>query len=154
MGLIEAAAASRFWKPRADDLAQANRQMSAQARDLEKRQQQMRLATQEIQRVHAALARGDWSARARVDERDLLSIATSLNLLLDRLTRLIQRDTQFARQEQATHQLALAIQMWRSGQPGKLPEYTGTALDEVILELERLRMQPRPAGQGAQASTR
>ncbi|HEV2405650.1 MAG TPA: hypothetical protein VGR88_09365 [Ktedonobacterales bacterium] len=117
-------------------MAQANRQMSAQARDLEKRQQQMRLATQEIQRVHAALARGDWSARARVDERDLLPIATSLNLLLDRLTRLIQRDTQHARQEQATHQLALAIQMWRSGQPGKLPEYTGTALDEVILELE------------------
>jgi hypothetical protein len=123
---------------RADEVAAANARLGAQAREVEQARRRLQEGIARIQEVHAAVASGNWSARARVSEGELLSLATSLNLLLDRLTRMAGEQGQRARVEYAAHALAEALRRVRAGQPYLPPDYSGTAEDEVLVELSML----------------
>lgn len=124
---------------RADDLARAYDQIVAQARELEVYRARMREAVSQIQNVHAAISRGRLDARAHVTEAELMPLATSLNILLERLTRMTRDESGRVRMESAANELALALKRMWAGEPYVSPQYSGTALDNVLLELARLR---------------
>jgi hypothetical protein len=122
-----------------DQLAQANQQIQAQAQEIEAQRQHLHEGMAQIQQVHAAIGRGQWDARVRVQQGELLPMAMSLNLLLDRLTRLTREQTQRNQIEATAHALATAMHRARSGMPFDVPDYTGTVLDEVLMEFAALR---------------
>jgi hypothetical protein len=126
---------------RADELEAANARNAAQARQLAQQRLHLQQGIQEIQQVHSAVARGHWNARARVGEGELLPVAMSLNLLLDRLTRLTREQEQRTRMEAAARELAMALRRARAGEAYTPPSYTGTMLDDVLVELSTLRPQ-------------
>lgn len=123
---------------RADEVVAANRRLEAQAREMQAQRWRLREAIARIQTVHAAVASGRWDARVTVEEGELLPVATSLNLLLDRLARLAREQGERSRLEKAAHALAEALRRARTGAPYVLPVYTGTAEDEVLVELSAL----------------
>lgn len=133
---------------RADELAHANQRIQAQAGELEAYRQRLQEGMAAIQQVHAAIGRGNWNARVRMDYGELLPMAVSLNLLLDRLTRLMSEQGQRTQLEATAHDLALAMRQARAGGSYAMPDYTGTMLDEVLLEFAAMRPlfpAPRPA---------
>lgn len=134
---------------RADNLEVANRQIAQQAEELAAQRRRMHQAVMQIQQVHAAIARGQLDARARVDEPELLPIAMSLNLVLDRLTRLTRDDSQRLQMERTARELAAAIRRMAGGEPYGGPQYTGTPLDEALLELAKLQIGSYRGGRGA-----
>ncbi len=129
---------------RADDLAAANDQIQAQAHSLEVQGYRLQQGIAQLQAVHAAVARGQWDVRANITEGELLPVALSLNLLLDRLSRLTREADQRGRIDAAAHELAIALRRLRAGEPYDPPNYTGTPFDEVLVELSRLRSVPPP----------
>lgn len=138
---------------RADELAQANAQIQAQAREIEAHRLRLQDGMAQIQAVHAAIARGNWDARVRLDQGELLPMAMSLNLLLDRLTRLTREQGQRAQIEVTAHELALAMRQARTGHAYTVPSYTGTVLDEALIEFAAMRqIFPGMQNDGGQAS--
>ncbi|HEU5440286.1 MAG TPA: hypothetical protein VFU88_13430 [Ktedonobacterales bacterium] len=135
---------------RADELEQANRRIQAQAREVELQRLRLQAGIAQIQEVHTAVARGFWDTRANIPDGELLPVATSLNLLLDRLGRLTRESGEQARAFAAAHELAMALRRLSAGQTYTPPAFTGTPLDEVLMELTRLRdvPPPRPAPAG------
>ncbi len=125
---------------RADNLEVANQQIAHQAEELAARRRRTQQAVMQIQQVHAAIARGQFDARAHVDDPELLPIAMSLNLVLDRLTRLTRDENQRVQMEQTARELAVAIRRMAMGEPYSGPQYTGTPLDEALLELAKLQL--------------
>lgn len=131
---------------RADELAAANDQVQAQARAAEAARYRTQQGIAHLQQVHAAVARGQWDARANIAEGELMPVALSLNLLLDRLSRLVRETDDRERVNAAAHELAIALRRLRAGEPYDPPNYTGTPFDEVLVELARLRNVPPPTG--------
>lgn len=124
---------------RADEVVVANRQIIAQAQEMAAQRQRLQDGIVQIQQVHAAIARGHLDARVHVEQGEVLPIAMSLNLLLDRLTRLIREQGQRAMIEEAAHELALAMRQARLGQTYTAPNYTGTVFDEALIEFAAMR---------------
>ncbi|HKV86184.1 MAG TPA: hypothetical protein VJN88_16645 [Ktedonobacterales bacterium] len=124
---------------RADEVVEANAQILAQAREMAAQRQRLQDGIVQIQQVHAAIARGHLDARVRIEQGEILPIAMSLNLLLDRLTRLAREQSQRATIEEAAHELALAMRQARMGQVYSSPNYTGTVFDEVLIEFAAMR---------------
>jgi hypothetical protein len=124
---------------RADELSAANERVQAQAREIDAHRYRLQEGMAQIQAVHAAIGRGRWDARVRVEQGELMPMAMSLNLLLDRLTRLTREQAQRAQIDAAAHDLALAMHQARSGFSYAMPNYTGTILDEVLMEFAALR---------------
>ncbi len=139
-----------------DQLAQANQQIQAQAQEIEAQRQHLQEGMAQIQQVHAAIGRGQWDARVRVQQGELLPMAMSLNLLLDRLTRLTREQVQRNQIEASAHTLATAMRRARSGMSFEVPDYTGTVLDEVLMEFAAMRpmfIGSRAAGGHAEQQT-
>ena len=124
---------------RADDLARANERILAQSRELEAQRRTLHDGLAHIQQVHSAVARGQWETRVQIENGELLPMAISLNLLLDRITRLSREQQELARVEAASRELARALRSASVGRPYSPPHYTGTAFDEVLVELAKLR---------------
>lgn len=124
---------------RVDEVGTANAQILAQAREIELARQRLQEGITQVQQVHAAIARGNLDARVRVDQSELLPMATSLNLLLDRLTRLTREQSQRAQMEMSARELAQAMRQMRTGLPVTTPNYTGTPFDEALVEFAALR---------------
>lgn len=124
---------------RADELALANERILAQSRKLEAQRRTLQDGLAHIQQVHSAVARGQWETRVQIDNGELLPMAISLNLLLDRITRLSREQQELARIEVASHELAKALRRVWAGEPYISPSYTGTVFDEALIELTRLR---------------
>lgn len=122
-----------------DQLAEANQRIHAQAREIEEQRERLQEGMAQIQQVHAAIGRGQLDARVRVQQGELLPMAMSLNLLLDRLTRLTREQSQRNQIEAAAHSLATAMRRARTGMPFDVPDYTGTVLDEALVEFAALR---------------
>jgi hypothetical protein len=129
---------------RADDLQAANEKIRLQTRILAEQRARLQDGIAEIQQVHAAVARGQWDARATTGNSELLPVAISLNLLLDRLGRLTRDQETLVRVNRAAHELAQGLQRVRQGFPYTPPAYTGTPFDEVLIELAYLRTSRSP----------
>jgi len=72
---------------RADELTQSAAQTQLRSDTLEYHQNRLRDGMQRVQSVYAAFTRGQANARVQAPDKDLLPLALSFNLLLDRLTR-------------------------------------------------------------------
>lgn len=114
-------------------------EISAAKVQVEEQQRQLQRGIANIQQVHSAVANGQWDARAQVDAAELIPLAVSLNLLLDRISRLSRDQEQRQRIDRSAHELALALRRLRLGEAYTPPPFTGTALDEVLMELDVLR---------------
>ena len=106
---------------------------------IEEQQRRLQRGIAHIQQVHAAVAHGQWEARAQVDAAELIPVAVSLNLLLDRLSRLTRDQEQRQRVDRSAHELAQALRRLRLGEGYTPPAFTGTPFDEVLMELDVLR---------------
>jgi hypothetical protein len=124
---------------RADELAQLNDRIISQTREIEFQRRRLADGVSHIQQVNAAFARGNFDARVRVDDGELLPLAMSLNALFDRLQRLSRDQEQHARMAMGSNQLAAALRRARSGGPFVPPDYTGTPLDQALVELAAMR---------------
>lgn len=93
-----------------------------------------------LQQVHARVANGDLSARAAVANGELVPLAISLNLMLDRLSRSMAAEQTLGALEQGVRDLSEAIfelGQGRLGQPIPRPGFGG--LEPLALSLEQLR---------------
>ncbi len=91
-----------------------------------------------IQQTHARVAAGDYGARAHV-EGDLLPLAVSLNLMLERVDHFLQSVNERERMESAAAGLAALAGHVGQGTVGALPAPTGTALDGVSLAMKQMQ---------------
>ena len=82
---------------RADELARANERIRAQWREITQQRRLVLEGAKQIQTAYAAVQRGDLSARVASPSPDLIPIALSFNLLLDRLDRLSQENARYRR---------------------------------------------------------
>jgi hypothetical protein len=131
---------------RADELALLNERIVSQAREIEFERRRLADGVSHIQQVNAAFARGSYDARVRVDEGELLPLAMSLNALFERLQRLSRDQESYARLVMGANQLAVALRRVRAGDPYVTPEYTGTPLDQALVELATMRQLLRAPG--------
>jgi hypothetical protein len=131
---------------RADELALLNERIIAQTREIEFQRRRLADGVSHIQQVNAAFARGNFDARVRVDDGELLPLAMSLNALFDRLQRLSRDHEQYARMAIGSNQLAAALRRVRAGEPYLAPDYTGTQLDQALVELAAMRQALSAAG--------
>lgn len=120
---------------RADELMLANERILYQTHEMEWRQRQLHDGIIHLQQVHTAFARGNYDTRAHLNERDLQPLAISLNQLLMQMQRLLREQGQRSRIETAAGELVYALRHLRAGGGYVSPAYTGTAFDEVLLEL-------------------
>jgi hypothetical protein len=120
---------------RADELALANAYISRQANELERQQRQLHDGIVHMQGVHTAFARGNFGARAEIRDFQLQPLALSLNVLLSHMERLLREQGQRIRIETSAHELAAALRYMRAGSAYVSPPYTGTAFDEVLIEV-------------------
>lgn len=123
---------------RADELALANERILAQARELELRQRRLQDGIEHLQAVHAAFAGGNYDVRAQLAGDELHPLAISVNRFLTQMQRLVREQDQRARIEQVAHELTYALRRARAGYGYQPPHYTGTPLDEALLELVSL----------------
>ena len=77
---------------RADELTQANERIVTQHREITLQREHLQAGVQQIQSVYAAVQRGNLNARIQSPTPELLPLALSFNLLLDRLARLSQEN--------------------------------------------------------------
>jgi hypothetical protein len=91
-----------------------------------------------IQQTHARVAAGDYGARAHV-EGDLLPLAVSLNLMLERVDSFLQSVNERERMESAAAGLAALAGRVGQGAGGTLPAPTGTVLDGVSMAIKQMQ---------------
>jgi hypothetical protein len=133
---------------RADELTLANERILAQAAALERHQRQLQDGIAHIQEVHTAFARGNFDVRAQIADQQLQPLALSLNVLLMHMQRLLREQGQRVRIEIAAHELSNALRHMRAGGPYIPPAYSGTAFDDVLLELAAWFQQSAPPAAG------
>jgi hypothetical protein len=78
---------------RAEQLTAANERIAAQERELTTLREHLRANARQIQSVAAAAQRGNLGVRVHSPAPELLPVALSFNLLLDRIARLSQQNT-------------------------------------------------------------
>ncbi len=76
---------------RAEELAAAQARIAEQARQIAEQHQRLEQGINTLQEVHARLANGDYAARVNLQGNELLPLAVSLNLLAERLGRVVQQ---------------------------------------------------------------
>ncbi len=91
-----------------------------------------------LQRVHAQVARGDFTVRARINGGPLLPIAVSLNLMLDRLSTLSQRGAAYEKLLYSIRLLQEALNRNTHGQPVWLEEQLSA---QIVTDLRPILMQ-------------
>jgi hypothetical protein len=127
-------------------------EISAAKVQVEDQQRRLQRGIAHIQQVHSAVAHGQWDARAQVEATELIPVAVSLNLLLDRISRLTRDQELGQRVERSAHELARALRRLRLGQAYTPPAFTGTAFDEVLMELDVLRSVRPPSSAPSRGS--
>jgi hypothetical protein len=125
---------------RAEEIAAIEHAIAEQKRQLD-------YGIQQILETHVRVANGDFSARAPLNQDNILwQIAASLNNLLSRLQKSGQAEYQLRRTEEEIRRLAVAIRDAQLGRAAIWPAPTGTAAD---LLLEVMGRGSRDAGQSS-----
>lgn len=125
-----------------EELALAKQIAEDQRQLLAERNQRLERDIEALKELLARVARGDHSARARLESGELLPIAGSLNLMLDRFSHLVRSHAGYTRIEQALPVIVEAAQGLAAGDEralSKLSAPTNTPLDGVAIALGQLR---------------
>jgi hypothetical protein len=111
---------------RAEDLATLQLTIAEQKRELD-------IGVQQILATHVRAANGDFTARAPLNQENVLwQIAASLNNLLGRLQRAGQAEARLVRTEEELHLLEVAFSEARAGRAPHWPAPSGTAVDGLV----------------------
>lgn len=122
----------------AEELASLEHTVAEQRRQLE-------VGVQQILETHVRVANGDFSARAPMNQGNLLwQIAASLNNLLGRLQKAGQAEHQYRRTEDEMRRLAAAIDDAQAGKRPIWPAPSGTPADLIIERLAARGRRPAP----------
>lgn len=127
---------------RAEELAVANQIAEEQRRLVAERNRRLEQDIEVLKEVHARVARGDYAARAPITSNELLPIAGSLNLMLDRLAKLMREHGSYAKLDHAVQVVTEAAQGLAAGDDralNRLTAPTNTPLDAVAIALGQLR---------------
>ncbi|MBO0780280.1 MAG: hypothetical protein J2P37_15755 [Ktedonobacteraceae bacterium] len=101
--------------------ARSLRQIEEQARHITERNSELEEGIAHLKAVQTSLANGNSRARAHLKQGILWSLASSLNLLAERLANLGEARKQSEMLSRALIDLGGAIERYRAGQPFKLP---------------------------------
>jgi hypothetical protein len=111
---------------RAEEIAAMEHAIADQKRQLD-------IGVQQILETHVRVANGDFTARAPMNQENVLwQIAASLNNLLTRLQRSGQAEYQLRRTDEELRRLALAIRDAQAGRHPIWPAPAGTSADLII----------------------
>ncbi len=136
-------------KRRVEELDQAKQLAERQRLLLAERNQRLQVDIQMLKDIHARVAGGDYSARVPITSGELLPIAGSLNIMLDRLANLIHASSDYARLEQAIRLMEMAAHGIADGNDRALhglSVQTNTALDGVAIALRKIRARMKELG--------
>ena len=136
---------------RVEELALANQVADEQRRLLAERNRRLEQDIEVLKDVHARVARGDYSARAPISSGELLPIAGSLNIMLDRLSNLMRANADRSKLDQAIQVVVEAAQGLAVGDDralNGLTAPTNTPLDGVAIALSQLRARIRELNAG------
>ncbi len=118
---------------RTADLERAYRLIADQKQRLES-------AVAMIQSVHSRVANGDFSARATVGSGELMGLGVSLNLMLDRISRMRGAESALNAVEQGGRTLAQYAWELGAGRLQSAPPQTGAPLtDAIAAALDQMR---------------
>lgn len=140
-------------KRRVEELNQAKQLAEQQRRLLSERNERLQVDIQMLKDIHARVAGGDYSARVPITSGELLPIAGSLNIMLDRLANLIRASSNYARLEQAIRMMEMAAYGIADGDDRALQGLsiqTNTALDGVSIALLKIRARMQEVRAGLQ----
>ncbi|HLW00424.1 MAG TPA: hypothetical protein VKT82_17290 [Ktedonobacterales bacterium] len=119
-------------------LQMTNKRLLKRLRETDEKKRHLETGVAIIQQTHARVAAGDYSARAHV-EGELLPLAVSLNLMLERVESFVHGEHERERMETAVAGLAeLAGRVGQESQ-GRLPVPTGTALDGLSIAIKQMQ---------------
>jgi hypothetical protein len=90
---------------RAEELAEARRHINEQAGLIVEQKRRLDYGIAVLKDAHARFANGDYRARAKLQDNELVSLAISFNLMVERLNRITQVAQEYSRLEQALQQL-------------------------------------------------
>ncbi len=119
-------------------LQMSNKGLRTRLREAEAKARELETGIALIQQTHARVAAGDYGARVHV-EGDLLPLAVSLNLMLERVESFVHGEYERERMETAV--VGLAELAGRVGQEslGQIPVPTGTALDGLSIAIKQMQ---------------
>ncbi len=119
-------------------LQMSNKRLLKRLRETDEKKRHLETGIAVIQQTHARVAAGDYAARAHV-EGELLPLAVSLNLMLERVESFVHGEHERERMETAVAGLAeLAGRVGQESQ-GRLPVPTGTALDGLSIAIKQMQ---------------
>jgi hypothetical protein len=127
---------------RVEELALANQMAEQQRLLLAERNQRLEQDIAELKEVHARVARGDHAARSSITTGELLPIAGSLNIMLDRLAILVRENADRNKLTQAVQVVSEAAQALAAGDDRALAQLTAptsTPMDAIAIALSQLR---------------
>jgi hypothetical protein len=102
-------------------------------RELFNQKRQLDFGIQQILQTHVRAANGDYTARAPLEQDNILwQVASSLNNLLSRLQRSGQAERRLNRTNEGIRRLAAAIYDAQAGREPTWPAPTGTAADLIL----------------------
>jgi hypothetical protein len=124
---------------RAAELELVHARMEQQAREMVEQHQLIEEGIAIIQQTHARVAAGDYGARARVTRGELMPLAISLNLMLERVEAFVAGERERSRLETAALSLAEVAGRVSQGNLIDTPTLTGTALDGLAIALGQMQ---------------
>ncbi|HEY7355472.1 MAG TPA: hypothetical protein VH590_03365, partial [Ktedonobacterales bacterium] len=119
-------------------LQMTNKGLRKRLRETNEKKRHLEAGLAIIQQTHARVAAGDYSARAHV-EGELLPLAVSLNLMLERVESFVHGEHE--RELMETAAAGLAEMAGKVGQEsmGRLPVPTGTVLDGISIAIKNMQ---------------
>ncbi len=119
-------------------LEMSNKRLHQRLRQVAQKKRHLEAGIAIIQQTHARVAAGDYSARAHV-EGDLLPLAVSLNLMLERVESFVRGEHERERMETAAAGLAELAGKVGQESMGQLPVPTGTVLDGLSIAIKQMQ---------------
>jgi hypothetical protein len=119
-------------------LQMSNKRLHKRLRETAEKKRRLEAGIALIQQTHARVAAGDYSARTHV-EGDLLPLAVSLNLMLERVESFVHGEHERERMETAVAGLAELAGRVGQNSLGRLPVPTGTALDGLSIAIKQMQ---------------
>ena len=124
---------------RAEELAEARIRISEQAHQIAQQNDRLAHGIALLQEAQARVANGDYNARISLEKNELLPVAVSFNLMVERLGRNAQMQQSFRRLEQAVGHLLAAFMAVAQHMAAVTYSPTGTVIDQAYPYLVRFR---------------
>lgn len=126
---------------RAEELAETRARLNEQQqRELEQKQR-LEYGINVLKEVQARVANGDYSARARLQDNELVPLAYSFNLMTERLSRGLRSEQKYQQMELALQQLLEMRTAIAHGTPHGPLRATGTIVDHLYPLIDRFAFQ-------------